>query len=62
MYGLTDASFMWFKRVKQIVYESSRTLSITDPALSMWHHNDKLIGVITVHVDGSLCAGKNVFC
>ena len=61
VYGLTDASLMWFKRVKQIVDESSRKSSITNPALFMWHHNDKFIGVITVHVDDSLCAGENLF-
>ena len=36
--------------------------SITNPALFMWHHhNDKLIGVMTVHVDDFLCAGTDLF-
>ena len=61
MYGLTDASLMWFKRVKKFVGENSETSSITDPALFMRHHNDKLIGVMTVHVDDFLCAGLDLF-
>ena len=27
----------------------------------MWHHNDKLIGVMTVHVDDFLYAGTDLF-
>ena len=27
-----------------------------DPALCMWHHNDKLIGMMTVHLDDFLRA------
>ena len=61
VYGLTDASLMWFKRVKKFVGENSETSSITDPALFMRHHNDKLIGVMTVHVDDFLCAGLDLF-
>ena len=62
VYGLTDASLMWFKRVKKFIDENDWTSSITNPALFMWHHhNDKLIGVMTVHVDDFLCAGTDLF-
>ena len=61
VYGLTDASLMWFKRVKKFVDEKNWTSSITDPALFMWHHNDKLIGVTTVHVDDFVCVGTYLF-
>ena len=27
----------------------------------MWHHNDKLIGVTTVHVDDFVCVGTYLF-
>ena len=61
MYGLTAASLMWFKRVKMFVDENNGTSSITDTAIFMWHHNDKLIGVMTVRVDDFLCAGTDLF-
>ena len=61
VYGLTDASLMWFKRVKKFVDENNRTSSTTDTALFMWHHNDKLIGVMTVKVDGFLCAETDLY-
>ena len=61
VYGLTDGSLMWFKRVKKFVDKKNGTSSITDPALFMWHHNDKLIGVTTVHVDDFVCAGTYLF-
>ena len=60
VYGLTDASLMWFKRVKKFVDENNGMSSITDPALFIWHHNDKLFGVMTVHVDDFLCAGTDL--
>ena len=56
MHGLTDDSLMWFKRVKKFVDENNGKSSIWDPALFMWHHNDKLIRVMTVHMDDFLCA------
>ena len=61
VYGLTDASLMWFKKVKKFVDENNGTSSITDPALFLSHHNDKLIGVMTVQVDDFLCAGTDLF-
>ena len=48
-------------RVKKFVDENNRTSSITDSALFMWHHNDKFIGVMTVHVDDFLYAGTDLF-
>ena len=53
--GLTDASLMWFKTVKSLL------MKITITALFVWHHNNKLIGVMTVHVDDFLCAGTDLF-
>ena len=61
MYGLIDASLMWFKRVRKFVDENNGTSSIMDTAIFMWHHNDKLIGVMTVRVDDFLCAGTDLF-
>ena len=61
VYGLIDASLMWFKRVKKFVDENNGTSSILDPALFMCYRNDKLIRVMTVHVDDFLCAGIDLF-
>ena len=36
-------------------------MKITITALFVWHHNNKLIGVMTVHVDDFLCAGTDLF-
>lgn len=52
---MNDASLVWYKWVKNVLYENGGDLSITDPVLFMWHHNMKFIGVMTVHVD-FLCA------
>ena len=60
VYGLTDTSLMWFKRVKKFVDENNGTSSITNPVLFMWYHNDKHIGVMTVHVDDFLCPGTYI--
>ena len=59
MYGLTDASLMWFK--SKMFYENDRTSTIMDQALFMWHHNDKFIAVTTLHVDGFLCEWTDLF-
>ena len=34
----------------------THTHTHTHTALFIWHHNDKLTGVMTVHVDDFLCA------
>ena len=61
VYELTDTSLMWFKRVKKFVDENNGMSSITDPPLFMCHHNDKLMGVMTVHVDYFLRARTDSF-
>ena len=35
-------------------------MKITITALFIWHYNDKLIGVMNVHVDDFLCAGTDL--
>lgn len=61
VYGLTDASLMWYELVKKFVYENGSKSSITRPALFRWRHNNKFIGIITVHADDFCCAGKELF-
>ena len=36
-------------------------MKITITALFMWHYNDKLIGVMNVHIDDFLYAGTDLF-
>ena len=49
-------SLMWYKWVKKFVYGNGGNSSITDPALFMWHCNNKLSCIMTVHEDNFLCA------
>ena len=61
LYGLTDASLMWYKRLRKFVIDNGGRISATDPVLFMWHENKNLIGVICVHVDDFLCSGNKFF-
>ena len=49
------------KLVKKFIYENGGKSSITDSALFMWHHNNKLTGVKNVHVDDILFAETEFF-
>ena len=52
---------MWYTWVKKFVYENGGKSFITDLALFIWHHKNKLIGIMIVHVDAFLCAGTELF-
>ena len=52
---------MWYKGIHKFVIENGGKISVTDPALYMWHENEDLMGVIYVHVDDFLCSGTNMF-
>ena len=61
IYGLTDASLMYNKRVQKFVIENRGKIFATDSAFFMWHEHGDLIGVTCVHVDDFLCSGTNIF-
>ena len=45
VYGLTDASLMWYEKVQKFVVENRGKISATGPPLFMWHENEGLIGM-----------------
>ena len=61
VYGLCDASLKWYSRIREFVAENDGTVSKLDPALFMWHKENKFISTIGIHVDDFLCAGENSF-
>lgn len=61
VYGLTDASMKWYKRVKSTMIHLGGKMSSVDSALFIWHKNDCLQGLIAVHVDDFLWAGNDDF-
>ena len=50
VYGLTDALLMQLKRVYLLMKITGHHQLRTQHYL-LWHHNDKLIRVMTVHMD-----------
>ena len=55
---------MWCKRVRKFVIDNGGNISVTNPALFIWHENKNLIGAIyvhVVHVDDFLCSGNEFF-
>ena len=61
VYGLSDASLRWYKRVLSFILSSGGKVSILDPALFLWHKDEKLIGIIALHVDDFIWAGTKEF-
>ena len=61
VYGLADASLMWYERVKKTLIECGGKVSDVDPAVFYWHDTDGLAGILAVHVDDFLWAGSKSF-
>ena len=61
VYGLTDASLMWYNRIIKFVTTCNSKVSKIDPALFLWHKNMNLEGFIIVQVDDFLWAGTENF-
>ena len=62
VYGLGDAPRKWYDRVKSHFLDIGLKMSKADPALFYCHNNNnKLIGIIAIHVDDFLWAGTNDF-
>ena len=51
IYGLNDAPRSWYERVKKEFLNLGAIMSVYDPALFFWYKNNRLIGVLTSHVD-----------
>ena len=61
VYGLSDASLKWYNRVIEFILSSDGKVSRLDPALFLWHRENKLIGIIALHVDDFLWSGDDNF-
>ena len=61
VYGLADASLMWYERVKKTLLECGGKVSNVDPAIFYWHDTNGLAGILAVHVDDFLWAGSKAF-
>ena len=45
VYGLADASLMWYERVKKTLIECGGKISDVDPAVFYWHDTNGLAGM-----------------
>ena len=60
MYGLDDASLLWYKTVEEEVYRLGRKKLQSDPAIFYFHHPKKkeLEGMVGWHVDDTNGGGR----
>ena len=61
VYGLNDASRLWYVRLISEFERLGMTRSKLDNALFYYHYEGKLIGVATTHVDDVVWAGTKYF-
>jgi transposase InsO family protein len=59
VYGLSDASLHWYKRVKTVMQELGAKVSKVDPAVFIWNKDGQLNGILACHVDDFLWAGDS---
>lgn len=60
IYGLTDASRMWYDRVDEVLVQDNCKRSSVDPALYLKYSNNcDLVGIILCHVDDFLYSGTD---
>ena len=60
-YGLYDASRRWWMKVMQVMTKLGGKTLIGDESLIYFHKNNKLIGLISLHVDDFQGAGNSDF-
>lgn len=48
VYGLSDASLCWYKRVTEVMQSCGAKVSTVDPAVFYWHHKGELIGFLAI--------------
>ena len=61
MYGLGDASRLWYLTIKDHLLEAGCKMLDTDQAVFYYHHEDKLHGMLTMHVDDIQYCGTEQF-
>ena len=60
-YGLIDAACNWYLSVKGTIIDLKCKQSHLDKAVFRWYNNNKLEGIILLHVDDFLVTGSNRF-
>ena len=61
VYGLLDASRAWYLKVVDELSKLGGRVSTSDKALFLWHQNNRLIGMLIVHVDDFVGCGTAAF-
>ena len=61
MYGLTDASHLWYIRVREELAKLNVSRSKFDDAIFYYHKNNNLEGIISTHVDDVFWGGTQAF-
>ena len=61
VYGLNDASRTWYLRVCEELKKLGAKQCRYESALFYWHHQGKLEGVISIHVDDLFWGGTDLF-
>ena len=57
-YGLVNASRKWYNKVKSVLLSLNLKMSKGDPSLFYYYQNDKLLGIVAIHVNDFLWAGE----
>ena len=61
MYGLTDASRLWYIRVREELAKLNVSKNKFDDAIFYYHKNNNLEGIISTHVDDVFWGGTQAF-
>ena len=61
VYGLTDASRSWYLTVKEELFNLGAVSSKYNQAIFTWYFENKLHGIIAVHVDDFCFGGSKIF-
>ena len=59
LYGLNDAPREWYNKLSEKLKEFGGTISMYDNSLFMWHKDDVLVGIMTIHVDDLIYCGTD---
>lgn len=62
VYGLSDASLIWYKKVCEVMIRCGAKLSLVDPAVFYWiDSKGEVIGILASHVDDFIWGGSQQF-
>ena len=61
VYGLSDASRVWYFSIKKCLMKAGCIQVKTDPAMFYWYNQNKLEGIFVTHVDDFLYGGTKNF-